>query len=351
MAGSIIEVTDGNFQAEVIESDTPVLVDFWAPWCGPCRVVAPVLEEINSERDDLRIVKLNIDDNQQTAAAYGIMAIPTMLRLPQRPGGRADPGRAAQEAPRGRSSSRCSPPSAPRRDPLDGFATGRPPGRRLPRRRACRRADGDPRRRARVRFAARTSASGDSTARRVASTRNVPSTRRSATPRSAGSRHRRVDAGTSGAQAPPWRLLGDTTIERDRRAAPRRRADRAHPADSCGRRRAAARRAARSARGGAAVERCTGGPRAPDAGSVAVPPCDDRDGGPCAGGRRGGSSAPQAVRPRASRQANEEQPGTHGHVLDADPAVLKPRCQRSTRATEIASGRPSIVTGSPAAPS
>jgi thioredoxin 1 len=79
MAGSIIEVTDSSFQAEVIESDTPVLVDFWAPWCGPCRLVAPVLEEINAEREDLRIVKLNIDDNQQTAAAYGIMAIPTML--------------------------------------------------------------------------------------------------------------------------------------------------------------------------------------------------------------------------------------------------------------------------------
>jgi thioredoxin 1 len=75
----IREVTDTNFQAEVIESETPVLVDFWAPWCGPCRVVAPVLEEIANERDDVRIVKLNTDDNQQTAANYGILAIPTMI--------------------------------------------------------------------------------------------------------------------------------------------------------------------------------------------------------------------------------------------------------------------------------
>ena len=79
MAGSITHVTDANFQAEVLESETPVLVDFWAPWCGPCRVIAPILEEIAAERDDLRIVKLNIDENMQTPMTYGIMAIPTMV--------------------------------------------------------------------------------------------------------------------------------------------------------------------------------------------------------------------------------------------------------------------------------
>ena len=79
MAGSIDDVTDNNFQAEVIESPGPVLVDFWAPWCGPCRVIAPSLEEINEEQGNLRVVKLNIDENQQTAAKYGVMSIPTLL--------------------------------------------------------------------------------------------------------------------------------------------------------------------------------------------------------------------------------------------------------------------------------
>jgi len=79
MAGSVNEVTDSNFQAEVLEAEGPVLVDFWAPWCGPCRVVAPVLEEMAGERDDLKVVKLNVDDNQQTAASYQVMSIPTLI--------------------------------------------------------------------------------------------------------------------------------------------------------------------------------------------------------------------------------------------------------------------------------
>jgi thioredoxin 1 len=79
MAGNIPEVTDSNFQAEVLESDTPTLVDFWAPWCGPCRIIAPSLEELNEELDNFRVVKLNVDDNQLTAAKYEVMSIPTLI--------------------------------------------------------------------------------------------------------------------------------------------------------------------------------------------------------------------------------------------------------------------------------
>ena len=79
MAGNLPEVTDSSFQADVLESEQPVLVDFWAPWCGPCRIVAPHLEELDSEREDLRVVKLNVDDNPQTAATYNVMSIPTLL--------------------------------------------------------------------------------------------------------------------------------------------------------------------------------------------------------------------------------------------------------------------------------
>jgi thioredoxin 1 len=79
VAGNLPEVTDSNFQAEVIESDIAVLVDLWAPWCGPCRIIAPHLEELAAEREDLRVVKLNVDDNPQTAAKYNVMSIPTLL--------------------------------------------------------------------------------------------------------------------------------------------------------------------------------------------------------------------------------------------------------------------------------
>ena len=75
----LAEVSDATFETEVLESDTPVLVDFWAPWCGPCRVVSPILEEINAERDDLRVVKLNVDENQNTAVRFEVLSIPTMI--------------------------------------------------------------------------------------------------------------------------------------------------------------------------------------------------------------------------------------------------------------------------------
>ncbi|MEV4005517.1 thioredoxin [Actinomadura sp. NPDC049753] len=72
-------VTDADFASEVLESDKPVLVDFWAEWCGPCRMVAPILEEISKEHGDkLDIVKLNIDENPQVPQRYGVMQIPTM---------------------------------------------------------------------------------------------------------------------------------------------------------------------------------------------------------------------------------------------------------------------------------
>jgi thioredoxin 1 len=79
VTGQINDVTDSSFDVDVLEADTAVLVDFWAPWCGPCRMVSPILEEIHAEREDLWVVKLNVDENQQTAVRFEVLSIPTMI--------------------------------------------------------------------------------------------------------------------------------------------------------------------------------------------------------------------------------------------------------------------------------
>ena len=79
-AANVLEFTDNSFQTDVLGSDQPVLVDFWAPWCGPCRKIAPMIDELASENAGaVKIGKVNIDDNQQSAFKYGIEAIPTLL--------------------------------------------------------------------------------------------------------------------------------------------------------------------------------------------------------------------------------------------------------------------------------
>src|SRR5579864_3160920 len=76
----VLHVTDSNFEAEVLKSDKPVLIDFWAPWCGPCKAIAPAVEELATEYDGrLKVVKMNVDDNPQTPARYGVRGIPNLL--------------------------------------------------------------------------------------------------------------------------------------------------------------------------------------------------------------------------------------------------------------------------------
>jgi thioredoxin 1 len=80
MADNVVEFTDGNFQSEVLESDVPVLVDFWAPWCGPCKMIAPTIDELaNDYAGRVKIGKVNTDENQQTPTNYQIQGIPTIL--------------------------------------------------------------------------------------------------------------------------------------------------------------------------------------------------------------------------------------------------------------------------------
>jgi len=76
---SALNISSSNFQQEVMQSDKPVLLDFWAPWCGPCRMVVPIVEEIAEERPDIKVVKINVDEEPELANRYGIMTIPTLM--------------------------------------------------------------------------------------------------------------------------------------------------------------------------------------------------------------------------------------------------------------------------------
>ncbi len=76
---SVVTITKGNFENEVMKSDKPVLLDFWASWCGPCRMVGPIIDEIANERADIKVGKVNVDEQQELAAQFNVMSIPTLV--------------------------------------------------------------------------------------------------------------------------------------------------------------------------------------------------------------------------------------------------------------------------------
>ena len=76
---SVIHINQNNFSSEVLQSDQPVLLDFWASWCGPCRMVSPILDEIAAERSDIKVGKVNVDEQPELAAQFGVMSIPTLV--------------------------------------------------------------------------------------------------------------------------------------------------------------------------------------------------------------------------------------------------------------------------------
>ena len=87
---SVIHIDRNNFQREVLNSDRPVLLDFWAPWCAPCRMVGPILDEIAEERSDVKVAKINIDEQPELASQFGVMSIPTLMVMKE--------GRSVQQA-------------------------------------------------------------------------------------------------------------------------------------------------------------------------------------------------------------------------------------------------------------
>ena len=89
---SAMNINRENFSQEVLNADKPVLLDFWAPWCGPCRMVVPIVEEIAREREDIKVAKINVDEQPELAARFGIASIPTLVVMKKRQGGQQGTG-------------------------------------------------------------------------------------------------------------------------------------------------------------------------------------------------------------------------------------------------------------------